>query len=157
MNSTKPQCPLAPGTTFRHVHDWNTIPDPTPLMYSTQTDIHSRSSINANDGTAQTYRQFYRQLAFPAMTISDLQRREAVVRQIVVPYIKRISFCFCGISWVWDCRLICRSAENAAENSIRALTGCKKRVESSEQYQVFEDEILPGTESADHPREEMPE
>jgi hypothetical protein len=52
MNSTRPQCPLVPGTTFRHVHDWNTIPDITPLMYSTQTDIHSRSSIKANDGTA---------------------------------------------------------------------------------------------------------
>src|SRR5258707_15054449 len=53
MNSTKPQCPLAPGTTFRPAHDWNTIPDTTPLMYSTQTDIHSRSSIKANDGTAR--------------------------------------------------------------------------------------------------------
>jgi catechol 2,3-dioxygenase-like lactoylglutathione lyase family enzyme len=29
-------------------HDWNTIRDTTPLMYSTQTDIHSRSSIKAN-------------------------------------------------------------------------------------------------------------
>ena len=52
MNSTRPQCPLAPGTTFRPVRDWNTIRDTTPLMYSTQTDIHSRSSIKANDGTA---------------------------------------------------------------------------------------------------------
>jgi catechol 2,3-dioxygenase-like lactoylglutathione lyase family enzyme len=52
MNSTRPQCPLVPGTTFRHVHDWNTIPDTTPLMYSTLTGIHSRSSIKANDGTA---------------------------------------------------------------------------------------------------------
>jgi len=38
--------------TFRPAHDWNTIRDTTPLMYSTQTDIHSRSSIKANDGTA---------------------------------------------------------------------------------------------------------
>ena len=66
MNSTGQQCPLVPGTIFHRGHEWNTIPDTTPLMYSTQTDIHSRSSINANDGTAQTYRQFYRQLAFPA-------------------------------------------------------------------------------------------
>jgi len=28
-------------------HDWNTIRDTMPLMYSTQTDIHSRSSIKA--------------------------------------------------------------------------------------------------------------
>ena len=49
MNSTKPQCPLAPKTTFRPAHDWNTIRDTTPLMYSTQTDIHSRSSTKTND------------------------------------------------------------------------------------------------------------
>ena len=48
MNSTKPQWPRAPGTTFRPAHDWNTIRDTTPLMYSTQTDIHSSSSIRAN-------------------------------------------------------------------------------------------------------------
>src|SRR5882672_214233 len=52
MNSTQPRCPLALRTTFRPAHDWNTIRDTTPLMYSTRTDIHSRSSIGANDGTA---------------------------------------------------------------------------------------------------------
>jgi hypothetical protein len=52
MNSTKRQSPLVPGTTFRPAHDWNTIRDTTPPMYSTQADIHSRSSIRANDGTA---------------------------------------------------------------------------------------------------------
>jgi hypothetical protein len=51
MNSTKPRCLPVPETTFRPAHDWNTIRDTTPLMYSTQTDIHSRSSIKANDGT----------------------------------------------------------------------------------------------------------
>jgi hypothetical protein len=49
MNSTKPQCPLVPGTTSRPALDWNTIRDTTPPMYSTQTDIHSRSSIKAVD------------------------------------------------------------------------------------------------------------
>ncbi len=48
MNSTRPQCPPAPGTTFRPAHDWNTIRNTTPLMYSTRTDIHSRSSIDAD-------------------------------------------------------------------------------------------------------------
>src|SRR4029450_49457 len=52
MHSTKPRCPLAPGTTFRPAHAWNTIRDTTPLMYSTQTGIHLRSSIKANDRTA---------------------------------------------------------------------------------------------------------
>lgn len=52
MNSTKRQCPLARGTTFRPARDWNTMRDTTPPMYSTQTDIHSRSSIEASDGTA---------------------------------------------------------------------------------------------------------
>jgi catechol 2,3-dioxygenase-like lactoylglutathione lyase family enzyme len=52
MNSTRPQCPLVPGTTFRPAHDWNTIRDTTPPMYSTPTGIHSKSSIKASDGTA---------------------------------------------------------------------------------------------------------
>jgi hypothetical protein len=52
MNSTERQWPLVPVTTFRPAHDWNTIRDSTPPMYSTQTDIHSRSSIKANDRTA---------------------------------------------------------------------------------------------------------
>jgi hypothetical protein len=42
-----------PGITFRPAHDWNTIRDTTPLMYSTQTDIHSKSSIKANDVQAR--------------------------------------------------------------------------------------------------------
>jgi hypothetical protein len=45
--ATRPQSPLAPETIFRPAHDWNTM----PLMYSTLTDIRSRSSIKANDGT----------------------------------------------------------------------------------------------------------
>jgi len=48
MNSTRPPCLLAPRTTSRHAHGWNTIRVTTPLMYSTQTDIHSKSSIRAN-------------------------------------------------------------------------------------------------------------
>jgi hypothetical protein len=32
-------------------HDWNTIRDTMPLMYSTLTGIRSRSSIKANDGS----------------------------------------------------------------------------------------------------------
>jgi len=36
-----------PRTTFRPAHDWNTTRDTTPLMSSTQTDIHSRSSMKA--------------------------------------------------------------------------------------------------------------
>ncbi len=51
MNSTRPQCPLVPGTTFRPVHDWNTIRDTTPPMYSTLTGIHLRLSIKASDRT----------------------------------------------------------------------------------------------------------
>src|SRR6266853_3141511 len=42
-------------TTFRPAHDWNTTRDTTPLMYSTQTGIHSRSSIKAN--SAQRFTQ----------------------------------------------------------------------------------------------------
>ena len=33
---------------FRPGHDWNTIRDTMPLMYSTQTDIRSRSSIRVD-------------------------------------------------------------------------------------------------------------
>jgi hypothetical protein len=51
MNSTRPQSQLAPQTIFRPEHDWNTIRDTMPLMYSTLTGIRSRSSIKANDGT----------------------------------------------------------------------------------------------------------
>src|ERR1700691_3134741 len=52
MNSTGPQSPLAPETTFHPAHDWNTILDTMPPMYLTLTDIRSRSSIKANAGTA---------------------------------------------------------------------------------------------------------
>jgi len=48
MNSTKPPCPLVLRTTFRPAHDWNTTRATTRLMYSAQTDIHSRSSTKAN-------------------------------------------------------------------------------------------------------------
>jgi hypothetical protein len=48
MNSTRPQSQLAPETTFHLAHDWNTIRDTTPLMYSTLTGIRSRSSIKAS-------------------------------------------------------------------------------------------------------------
>src|SRR6204780_2542307 len=48
MNSTRPQCPLAPGTTFLPAHDWNTIRDTMPPMYATLTDIRSRSFIRAS-------------------------------------------------------------------------------------------------------------
>src|SRR5258707_4866016 len=48
MNSTRPQCPLVPGTTFLPAHDWNTIRDIMPPMYSTPTGIRSRSSIRGS-------------------------------------------------------------------------------------------------------------
>jgi len=47
MNSTRPQCPAVPGTTFRPVRDWNTIRDTTPPMYLTLTGIHLRLSTKA--------------------------------------------------------------------------------------------------------------
>ena len=50
MNSTGRQCLLARGTTSRRGHEWNTIRDTMPPMYSTRTGIRSRSSIKA-DGT----------------------------------------------------------------------------------------------------------
>ncbi len=53
MNSTRPQSQLAPETIFHPAHDWNTIRDTMPLMYSTLTGIRSRSSIKANDGTGR--------------------------------------------------------------------------------------------------------
>src|ERR1700756_4131338 len=37
MNSSRPQSPLAPETTFRPAHGWNTIRDTMPLMFSTLT------------------------------------------------------------------------------------------------------------------------
>src|SRR5258706_11751234 len=48
MNSTRPQCPLVPGTTFLPAHDWNTIRDTMPPMYLTPTGIRSRSYIRAS-------------------------------------------------------------------------------------------------------------
>jgi len=39
--------------------------------------IQTIASASAEKKANKTYRQFYRQLAFPAVTISDLQRREA--------------------------------------------------------------------------------
>jgi hypothetical protein len=48
MNFTRPQCPLAPGTTFLPEHDWNTIRYTMPPMYVAPTDIRSRSSIRAS-------------------------------------------------------------------------------------------------------------
>src|SRR5713226_6459662 len=56
MNSTKLQCPLAPRTTFRPAHGRNTTRDTTPLMYSTQTGIHSRSSIKLMPRNASSRR-----------------------------------------------------------------------------------------------------
>src|SRR5216683_3521862 len=47
------QSQLAPETIFHPAHDWNTIRDTVPLMYSTLTGTRSRSSIRAKDGTAQ--------------------------------------------------------------------------------------------------------
>jgi hypothetical protein len=52
MNSTGRQCPRVPEKIFHPAHDWNTIRDTMPLMYSTLTGIRSRWSIKANDGTA---------------------------------------------------------------------------------------------------------
>src|ERR1700693_6319489 len=53
MNSTRPQCPLAPETIFHPAHDWNTIRDTTPPISLTRTGIRSRSSIKASDGTTE--------------------------------------------------------------------------------------------------------
>src|SRR5437016_3332330 len=49
MNSTRPQCPLAPRTTFLPAFIWNTIRDAMPPMFSIPTDIRSRSSIRARE------------------------------------------------------------------------------------------------------------
>ena len=45
-------------------HDWNTIRDTMPLMYSTLTGIRSRSSIKADDGTRNHYLWFSARIAF---------------------------------------------------------------------------------------------
>src|SRR5260370_4642 len=56
MNSTRPQCPLVPVTTFLPAHDWNTIRDTMPPMYATPTDIRSMSSIRASVKSRHRYR-----------------------------------------------------------------------------------------------------
>jgi hypothetical protein len=54
---------------------------------------------------------------------------------------------------------VCNATQNRlckAVNRPRGRCACKSQPWLT-QSQVFEDEVLPGTESADHPPEEMPE
>ena len=53
MNSTGRQCPRVRETIFHPAHDWNTIRDTMPLMYSTLTGIRSRSTPHGNSGASQ--------------------------------------------------------------------------------------------------------
>ena len=50
--STERPYPRVPGTIFHRGHEWNTIPDTTPPMYSTQTGIRLRSSTKASNGNS---------------------------------------------------------------------------------------------------------
>jgi hypothetical protein len=72
MNSTRPQSPLAPETIFHPAHDWNTIRDTMPLMYSTLTGIRSRSSIKDEiELFATPALQLYRRTFYRAVRAED--------------------------------------------------------------------------------------
>jgi len=59
--------------------------------------------------------------------LKRLRFGKAVVRQIVVPYIKKDFILFGGSSSVWDRRLIRRPAKKLAENVDCALAGLRER------------------------------
>src|ERR1700678_2912960 len=64
MNSSGRQYPLVPETIFHRGHEWNTIRDTTRLMYLTRTDIRSKLSTKASDGTS-TAKELQNRLGYP--------------------------------------------------------------------------------------------